>query len=249
MEDRKIITTRMSRDLKYKIVSCIRSALEDDLDNFKTSSNLVTNNGVPFLKGDYINTRLQNELADENIEVIPFKRYGWESRIVVDHINKVAYNVISKSRVQQLMKDAASSTVPHYSMLFAYTLNSDLKAPEKQTSMFDNYPFSDETMTEGYNKLLGGQLQPTAGYNYCVIVYEISDGQLNTCEALILDKDLDLVEKISLADFIKPDYASLTPTVSADKQFNSGETVQRVKLKRHSTNQSLVSLKEEEKKA
>lgn len=241
------IENKVPTDLRYKIIACLRGALEEDLLQFKLASQLVTNNGIPFLKGDYINTRLQNELASEDIEVIPFTRYGWESRIVIDHSNKIAYNVISKSRMEQLMREAANNNVPHYTLLFAYALNSDLKAPQKQISMFENYPFTDDIMKEGYDKLLGGQLQRDLGYRYCVITYEMGAGQLLNCEILMVDKDLDIITKVSLNDFITPEYATLTQqdTVSVENT----DSQPRVKLKKNlnHTSSTLVTLKEDEK--
>lgn len=240
------IENRIPGNIRYKIIACLRGALEEDLGQFKQSAHLATNNGIPFLKGDYINTRLQNELANGDIEVVPFSRYGWESRVVIDHINKIAYNVISKSRMDQLMKDAKVNGVPHYTLLFAYALNNDLVAPQKQLSVFENYPFTDEVMTDGYNKLLGGQLQRDSGYRYCVITYEVSSGQLFSCEILMLDKDLDIITKVELAEFITPEYASLTQHNDTDLDPANKQT--RVKLKKNSVQDttSLVSLKNEE---
>lgn len=240
------IEKRIPGSIRYKIIACLRGALEEDLGQFKQSAQLATNNGIPFLKGDYINTRLQNELANENIDVVPFTRYGWESRVVIDHLNKIAYNVISKSRMDQLMKEAKANGVPHYTLLFAYALNNELVAPQKQISIFDNYPFSDEVMTDGYNKLLGGQLQRDVGYRYCVITYQMGTGQLLGCEILMLDKDLDIITKVELAEYITPEYDSLTQ--HDDTELTHAENQPRVKLKKGSVQDttSLVSLKIEE---
>lgn len=249
MSENKIdtIENRVPSSIRYKIIACLRGALEEDLLQFRQASKLATNNGIPFLKGDYINTRLQNELANENIEVVPFTRYGWESRIVIDHTNKIAYNIISKSRMNQLMKEAATNNVPHYTLLFAYALNNDLKAPQKQLSMFDNYPFADDIMIDGYNKLLGGQLQRNSGYRYCVITYEMGSGQLLGCEILMLDKDLDVVTRVELAEFITPEYATLTRQ-NADND-DHPENQPRVKLKKKFVQESssLVTLRNESK--
>ncbi len=241
------IENRVPSSIRYKIIACLRGALEEDLAQYVDSNHLATYNALPFLKGDYINTRLQNELAGEDIVVVPFTRYGWESRIVIDHSNKIAYNVISKSRMSQLMKEAASSNVPHYTLLFAYALNNDLQAPQKQMSFFDNYPFDDDIMVDGYNKLLGGQLQRDSGYRYCVITYEVSSGQLFDCEILMLDKDLDIVTKVELAEFITPEYSSLTRQNASSSE--SPENQPRVKLKKKFVQESssLVTLRDETK--
>lgn len=68
-------------DLAYKIVCCLREALEDDVSSFLASSNLVTHNGLRSLKGDFIHTRLQTELGSKQIEVVPLCRSGMEKPI------------------------------------------------------------------------------------------------------------------------------------------------------------------------
>ena len=241
------IENRVPSNIRYRIIACLRGAIEEDLAQYKNANHLATYNAIPFLKGDYINTRLQNELVSEDIEVVPFTRYGWESRLVIDHSNKIAYNVISKNRMCQLMKEAASNNVPHYTLLFAYALNNDLQAPQKQMSFFDNYPFDDDIMVDGYNKLVGGQLQRDSGYRYCVITYEVSSGQLLDCEILMLDKDLDIVTKVELTEFITPEYSTLTMPNSNNAE--APETQPRVKLKKKfvQDSSSLVTLRDETK--
>ena len=238
---------RVPTDLRFKIIACLRGALEEDLPLFQESSHLVTHNGDRHLKGDYINTRMQNEIACDDIEVVAFSRYGSETRIIIDRSNRIAYNVISKSRMTQLMREAITKNVPHYTLLFAYALNSDLKASQKQLSMFNEYPFNPDVMEHGYNKLLGGQLQPNSGYRYCVITYEVKSGFLLDCEILMLDRDLDIITKVDLADYITPEYALLTQRDSEDLEQHDSQ--HRVKLKKKFTQEdsSLVALKEAEK--
>ena len=243
------VTINIPGDLRVKIVSCIREALEGDVSAFLQGAQLATNNGLRSLKGDFINTRLQNEIMNSNIHIIPFARYGWESRLVVDRQNKVVYSVISKSRMEDLMKEGERNSVPHYTMLFAYLFNGDLEAPQKQMSLFENYPYSDEVMQAGVWKLIGGQIDFSAGYRYCVVTYEVAEGLLISCDSLVLDKDLDVVEKISMTEFIKPDYTKLTQ--EENKAVGIGADTQRVKLKKRPEDATahLVSLREDKQKA
>lgn len=238
---------RVPTDLRYKIIACLRGALEEDLPLFQESTHLVTHNGARHLKGDFINTRMQNELASDDIEVIAFSRYGYKSRIIIDRSNRIAYNVISKSRMKQLMQEATTKNIPHYTLLFAYALNGDLNASQKQLSMFSGYPFEPAVMAHGYNKLIGGQLQPNSGYRYCVITYEVKSSLLLDCEILMLDRDLDIITSVDLAEYITPEYAMLTQ--QDGKNSEQHDSQHRVKLKQNFTQEasSLVALKEDEK--
>lgn len=243
----EIIENRIPVELRGNIIACLRGALEEDLNQFKESSHLASHNGLRHLKGDYINTRLQDELACDFIDVIPFSRYGYESRIIVDRSHKIAYNVISKSRMKQLMKEAKTKNVPHYTLLFAYALNKDLKASHKQLSLFGSYPFESEVMDKGYDRLVWGQIQKNLGYRYCVIAYEVKSGLLLDCEVLMLDRDLDIITKLDLSEYLTPEYADLT--LHNENNVVSTEGQHRVKLKRTFTQEtpSLVVLREDEK--
>lgn len=253
MKNEEKFLERIPTDFAYKIVKCLRDALEDDVIAYKESTKLATYNGLPFQKCDYINTHLQNDLSSTNIEVIPFKRFNWESRIVIDRTNKIAYSVISKNRLQQLIKNFNDATVPHYAVLFAYALNGDIEAPQKQIGIFDNYPYARDIMEEGYDKLLGGQVLRNEGYRYCIVTYEVNAGQLYSSEALFLDKDLDLIERVSLTEYIRPDYAKLTTQDETETEDKTQNKLRRVTLKKKIVNfddSSLLVLKgEEEQKA
>ena len=115
--------------------------------------------------------------------------------------------------------------------------------------MFDEYPFSDEIMTKGFDKLVGGILNTNENYQYCVITYEVIDRELSDCLVIILDRDLDVAAKKSLNRYITPEYSALTSQHSSIK--GSDSSVPRVKLKKRESNITtpLVSLKEEEKQA
>lgn len=149
--------------------------------------------------------------------------------------------------MEQLIKGDRSDIAPHYTMIFAYALNAQLEAPNKQLSFFE-YPFENDVMEQGFNKLVGGQIQRNVGYNYCVITYELNCGQLSSCDILVPDKDLDIVDKISLADYTVPEFSTLTQQDSSVSI--ESENQNRVKLKkRGQLVPSLVVLKEDEKRA
>lgn len=243
------IADRVTRKVAYKLVACVRNALEDDVSAYMEWAHLTTYNALPFQKCDYINTRLEKDLARENLEVLPFKRFNWESRVVIDREQNVVYTVISKSRMGELMKHYGESSTPHYAVLFANALNGDIVAPQKQLSLFDNYPFSTEMMDEGYEKLLGGCVFRNEGYRYCVITYEVSGHNLISCEGVFVDRDLDVIEKVSLNEYLRPDYAKLTTQDESVTESAEESKARRVTLKKTigNTSTTLVSAIKEER--
>lgn len=227
------ISDRVTREVAYKLVTCVRNALEDDVSSYMEWSNLTTYNALPFQKCDYINTRLEKDLAQENLEVFPFKRFNWESRVVIDRNQKVVYTVISKKRMSSLMKHYGDSTTPHYAILFANALNGDIQAPQKQLSAFESYPFTEEVMDEGFEKLLGGCVFRNEGYRYCVVTYEVSGRVLISCDAIFVDRDLDTIEKVSLNEYLRPDYAKLTTQDESETESSEESKARRVTLKKN----------------
>ena len=196
--------------VKSTIVQCIRDALEDRVTQFKEQTKLSTYTCLPFLKGDFICTCLDERFIHSDILSVPLKRYGWEGRIIVDQSSKVVCSIISKSRLAELRKHAFSKSIPHYSVLFSAMLNGDLVGKNKQLSWFEGYPYSDDLIANGYNKHLGGIVNPDAGYRYCIFTYEIRNQELFNCELVVLDKNLDYVSSISLNEFIGLDFAKLS---------------------------------------
>ena len=79
------------------------------------------------------------------------------------------------------------------------------------------------------------------------VTYEVKSGFLLDCEILMLDRDLDIITKVDLADYITPEYALLTQRDSEDLEQHDSQ--HRVKLKKKFTQEdsSLVALKEAEK--
>ena len=65
---------------------------------------LETNNALMMKKGDYINDNLRHQVVNDNIELIPFRRYGWEGRILWDHVNKITYTIVTIQTLKMIPK-------------------------------------------------------------------------------------------------------------------------------------------------
>ena len=60
-----------------KIVKAIEKAVGEDIRSYLANSNTATNNAIPFLRGDYINTNIKYAMENEAVEIINFKRASW----------------------------------------------------------------------------------------------------------------------------------------------------------------------------
>lgn len=83
-------------DLLRKIVYCIEKAIGDDLQQYLRENHRETNNAIILLRGDNINTNLRTHVVKDDIDLVPFQRYGWSGRMVIDQ--KRAYYLFDNDR-------------------------------------------------------------------------------------------------------------------------------------------------------
>ena len=70
--------------------------------------------GLPYLahiRGDYLNNNLCRLDAIEGIELHPFRRYGWEGRILIDRENKITIGVTTQANLQVIKLTSQASLV------------------------------------------------------------------------------------------------------------------------------------------
>lgn len=225
---------KIPEDFKRRLVACVRKALQDDLQNFLSEYQPETKNAVPHLIADWINTNIQRDLASSNIDMIKFKRYSWTGNIIIDKANRVIYTIMREKRISQIKKEKRDR--PHYLQTIVAVLNKKLRAPIKQKPLIESvaYQFDRDTLEKDYNSIFAGRLNINDGFIYCVIVYDAYKGDLADIKALFLDRDLDIVEQISMNEYIKPDFAALTDAIPYAEKTKEAET---------QTSDNLVSIK------
>lgn len=227
---RELLLQSISNDLKRRIVDCISIALEDDLQRYLSDFRPATTNGVPHQISDFINTNIQKYITSDNVEVIEFTRSGWRGKIIVDRDSRVTYTIMREKRLRQLQREKRER--PHYLETIVTILNANFIAPRKQIPLFGNdySRFNDEVIDSDYYSIFKGQVNQSEGYHHCVILYDTSKGELTEASVSILDRDLDEVSRISLNEFIKPDYSKLTASRLDDYQDESAEETSSAEL-------------------
>ncbi|MDR3601425.1 MAG: DUF5986 family protein [Desulfosporosinus sp.] len=200
----------ISEGFQRRVVDCINMALHDDLPRYLAEFQPDTTNGVPQSIGDWINTKIRKYLTGNNVEVIEFNRYSWRGKIIVDKENLITYTIMREKRLHQLRREEREK--PHYLQTIVAILNSDFIAPQKQMSFLemDFFQFDDKMLEQDYDSIFKGQVSKTDGFHHCAIIYETDGGSLSDINILFLDKDLDEVDRISLNEFINPDFSKLT---------------------------------------
>ena len=207
--------------LNRKIVYAINKAITDDIPQARRENHLETNNRHIFASGDYINDNLRKYVVKDEVDLIPFKRYAWEGRILVDKANKITYTISTHQTLKNVIRKNRSK--PHYLMSILYAENGDCQGKLKQMTLSDICPelkstFDSEELEEDYDKIMQGSVSRTDGYKHYIVVYTANHNEITGIEMLLLDKDFAEVEKISLMEYVNPDFATLTAS-----QYNGAE--------------------------
>lgn len=200
--------------LNRKIVYAVNKAVSDDVPQMIRENRLETNNRHIFATGDYINENLRKHVVKEKIELIPFNRYAWEGRILVDRANRITYTISTHQTLKTVIRKNRNR--PHYLQSILYAENGDCQGTPKQITLGDFYPgmmptsFENEELEQDFENIMQGSIAKTDGYKHYIVVYTAEHRQITEIEMLLLDKDFAEVDKINLMEYVNPDFASLT---------------------------------------
>lgn len=213
MSDNRSESIIENQMLSRKIVYAINKAITDDVPQARRESHLETNNRHIFAAGDYINDNLRKHVVKDEVDLISFNRYAWEGRILVDKGNKITYTISTHQTLNTVIRKNRNK--PHYLMSILYAENGDCEGKPKQITLGDLYPelkstFDSEELEEDYDKIMQGSISRTDGFKHYIVVYTADHNEITKIEMLLLDKDFAEVDKISLIDYVNPDFATLT---------------------------------------
>lgn len=214
MQDNRKKAIIENKMLNRKIAYAINKAISDDVPQLMRENRLETNNRYIFAAGDCINNNLRKHVVKDEVELIAFRRYGWEGRIIVDRINKVTYTICTHQNLRTLIRKNRSN--PHYLMTILYIENGECEGTPKQMSIGDFCPgiksttFETEILEEDYEKIMQGNIGISDGYKHYIVAYTAEHHTIMNIELLLLDKDFAEVDKLDLMEYVTPDFASLT---------------------------------------
>jgi hypothetical protein len=237
MSGRKSVSIIENRMLIRKIVYAINKAISDDVPQEIRENRLETNNRHIFAVGDYINDNLRKHVVKDEVELLAFNRYAWEGRILIDRANRVTYTISTHQTLKNVIRKNRNR--PHYLQSILYAENNDCEGSPKQLSIGDLYPdfvgssFDAEELEVDYDKIMQGSISKTDGYKHYIIVYTSNHHTISDIEMLLLDKDFAEVDKISLMEYVNPDFASLTESGYdvTEEQDEKAEEVRTLPLK------------------
>lgn len=209
---------KINENLMRRIVRAIDKAIVEDIPEYFRENHKETNNAVIHLRGDCINENLRNLVVGGDIELIPFKRYVWQGRIIVDRKEKITYTITTQKTLRSIPRKQRNK--PHFLQSILGIENSSYVASVKQVTLMDLYPFEAEELESDYNSIVEGMIDPTEGYRHYVIAYDADSSEVRDIQLEFMDKEFNTIETASLNEYIKPDFARLTDVEFLDEDLS-----------------------------
>lgn len=201
--------------LLRKIVYSIEKAIEEDQQQYLRENHKETNNAIKFLKGDDINTNLRNHIVKDNIDLIPFQRNGWSGRIIIDRTEHITYSIMTEGTLATVPRKK-NRVNPHYLQSILYAENKNCIAQERQMTLqdFGITIFDTAVLEQDFEKISQGLIDRKEDYRHYIVSYTANHGELISITLKFLDKEFNIVDEEPLMQYIRPDFAQLTNTVS-----------------------------------
>ncbi|MCR1875132.1 DUF5986 family protein [Paraclostridium bifermentans] len=88
-----------------RITRSVKKACFDDMKKFHESYNLVTRNGDPGLKWDFINTNIEKSFKEDIYKTLLVKRGYWNQIVIYNLYDKRLYFVMMENRYKEVSRD------------------------------------------------------------------------------------------------------------------------------------------------
>lgn len=196
-------------------IHAIEKAVSEDIPRQMSEAQLETNNYLPFIRGDYINTNLREFITASYGELLSFQRFGWKGRLLMDRLNKLTYSITTQANLNQIPRKHRQR--PHFLQTLLATENGDLEGFGRQMTLYDMDQFDPDTYRADFNDIVNGTFTPSDGYRHCVIAYQALRDEVTDIKLLLLDSNFAVVEEHSLNEFRQPDFSLLTASTSTEE--------------------------------
>lgn len=211
------------KTVMVRVGRAIAKAVGEDIRNYIATNENVTNNALPFLRGDYIHTNIKKALENREVELKFFNRSFWKGIVIVDREDQVSISICSRNTLDRIPKNISRKT-PHYMQTILNVENKNEIAPVKQMSIADFDPsfaceFSDEDYENDFFAIMEESPDMFENYRHWVISYEVEHCHLTKLSATLFDKNFNVVQEISLLEALKPDFSELTASdIKSERQ-------------------------------
>ena len=221
------------RQVLENITKAIEKGVGEDTRSYIEENDTVTTNAVPHVRSDKINTNLSNRFKKCGfIDIKIFHRTSWKGILIIDNEHKIIFTVCTRGTLDRIVKNENRSN-PHYMQTLLHTLNVEEIPHIKQMSLCDfgleaPAQFSGNTYKEDFVKILDSDPSFYDGYRYWLIIYEAVNFMVTSVDAVLMDKNFNIVDKVSLLEYLKPNFAELT-VATEEKTVKDGHSLVSIK--------------------
>ncbi|MBO5033685.1 MAG: hypothetical protein J6D08_17725, partial [Lachnospiraceae bacterium] len=189
----------------------IEKAIGEDQQQYLRENQKETNNAIILLRGDDINTNLRRHIVKDNIDLIPFQRYGWSGRIIIDKTEHITYSIMTEGTLATVPRKK-NRINPHYLQSILYAENKECIAKERQMTLqdFGITIFDTDVLEQDFEKISQGLIDREEDYRHYIVSYIANHGEIKSITLKFLDKEFNIVDEESLMQYIRPDFAQLT---------------------------------------
>ncbi|MBS5283284.1 MAG: hypothetical protein KHY46_05345 [Clostridiales bacterium] len=208
--------------IMIRIGRAIAKAVGEDIRNYIATNENVTNNALPFLRGDYIHTNIKKALENREAELKFFNRSFWKGIVIIDREDQISISVCSQNTLNRISKNINHKS-PHYMQTILNVENKNEIASIKQMSIADLDPsfdcgFSDEDYEKDFFAIMEVSPAMFENYRHWVVSYEAEHYQLAKLSATLFDRNFNVVQELSLLETLKPDFGELTASDIKNKK-------------------------------
>ena len=214
MKDNRSKSIVFNENLVRRVVYAINKAITEDVPQELRLHRLETNNRCRFAPGDYINDNLRHHVVNDEVELIPFRRFVYEGRILVDRKNKITYTIVTFATLAAGAKKHGNK--PYYLQSILSVENGDCEGVPKQMTLRDYAetmgfsPFAEEEYEVDFDNIMQGLITKDDGYRHYIVGYSAQRSEIQAIKLLYLDSDFAEVDSRDLMEYIVPDFATLT---------------------------------------
>lgn len=221
----------MDSGLLRSIANAVQKGIWE-VKEYKSSTNKATNNALPFIRADNINTNLRDMAAlEEGLELKYFKRCSWTGCLLIDRTNHLTITICSKHTLDRVSKRNCRR-IPHYLQTILHIQNCNISYVSEQPDLFaysSGDQFSEVEYRRDYEEIMGDEVSFGDAYVHWVVVYEASYYGVTSISMKKLNPCFQTAQEISLENFLSPDFGDLTMEPSSSNSIKDAHSLVSVK--------------------
>ncbi|MDB8801227.1 DUF5986 family protein [Romboutsia sp. 1001216sp1] len=113
-----------------RIINSVKKAYYKDMPEFYNDRKLITHNGDPGIRWDFINTNINNIFTEDDYKILIVKRGFWNQIVIYNTYDKRLYFIMRENRYKDIKRDKNRKNLHLIQILGAVNENEETEASE-----------------------------------------------------------------------------------------------------------------------